>query len=77
MGYVRTCGKEGLKMDGKDELTLDQLLEEPVIRLYMSSFGVRDDDVRLVMHQAAARSKFRGETHAFHANPQEALSPGF
>ena len=42
-------------MNKNAEPTLDELLEEPIVRLVMARDGVNDDDVRLVMEQTRYR----------------------
>lgn len=42
-------------MNKNVEPTLNELLEEPIVRLVMARDGVKDDDVRLVMERACYR----------------------
>lgn len=42
-------------MNKNVEPTLDELLEEPIVRLVMARDGVNADDVRLVMERARYR----------------------
>jgi hypothetical protein len=42
------------------ELTLDELLNEPIIREVMIADGYNAEDIRLLMRQATARSNEEG-----------------
>ena len=44
----------------KRELTLDQLLNEPIIRKVMAADGYSADDIRLLLRQANARADAGG-----------------
>ncbi len=68
-------------MGHKREPTLDEILNEPIIRKVMKSDGYTPDDVRLLMRQASARANGNGVRYltpsaiAREAGPQHIPTP--
>ncbi len=61
MIIVRNCNSDASPLSGEGELTLDQMLADPIVRLVMARDGVTEAQVRAVMQRAAAslRPPFR------------------
>ena len=59
MIIIRNCKSESGWADAGVELSLDEMLADPIVRLLMARDGVSEHDVRRVMSEAAQRRRLR------------------